>query len=88
MSPSHQTILQALATATGTPLQAVQDCSAFTYPLHRRPEHDGWTTGLIIPRDLPTPDPTALATALGRPTGAVRAEAVGDCLFLTILDVA
>ena len=86
MSPSHQTILRALATATATPLQAIQDCSAFAYPLHRRPEHDGWTTGLIVPRDLPVPDPAVLAAALDRPAGTVRAEAIGACLFLTILD--
>lgn len=88
MSPSHQTILAALAEATGRPLDSIRDCAAFTYPLHRRPEHDGWTAGLIVPGDMPTPTAEALGAALGRPATAVRAEAVGHCLFLTILDEA
>ena len=86
MNPTQDLILQALATATGTTLRDIQDCSAFAYPMHRRPERDGWTAGLIVPRSLPAPDPAALADALGRTATAVRTAVVGDCLFLTILD--
>lgn len=84
MSPSHDIVRAAVAATSGAPRPGI----AFIYPIHRRPEHDGWTAGLQLPTGIPAPDPVALAAALGRPTSAVRAEAVGACLFLTIFDAA